>query len=129
MWGSLSLDDEEDNTDSIFGSGLSKGGGGGGLWEISKTMAEAQTRKPPLGKKNINLFSEFNFNNDSDLSIFDNGGFTSGSKDESLFPSLYTSGDQYNVDNENLSNLTFVNSLAAQPQRPTHFFLRCSSLP
>ena len=56
------------------------------------------------------------------LIIFDNGGFTSGSKDESLFPSLYTSGDQYNVDNENLSNLTFVNSLAAQPRTSDPLF-------
>ena len=106
----------------FFGSGLSKGGGGGGLWGNFEDDGEAQTRKPPLGKKNINLFSEFNFNNDSDLSIFDNGGFTSGSKDESLFPSLYTSGDQYNVDNENLSNLTSVNSLAAQPRTSDPLF-------
>ena len=45
MWGSLSIDDEEDNTDNIFGSGLSKGGGGGGLWGNFEDNGEAQKRK------------------------------------------------------------------------------------
>ena len=90
--------------------------------ETSKTIGEAQKRKPPLGKENTSLFSDFNFNNDSDLSIFDNGTFTSGSKDESLFPSLYTSGDQYNGDNENFSNPTFVNSRKTQPRTSDPLF-------
>ena len=46
-------------------------------------------RGSSLGKENTNLFSDFNFNDDSDLSIFDNGGFTSRSKDESLFLFVY----------------------------------------
>ena len=44
MWGSLSIDDEEDNTDNIFGSGLSNGGGGGGLWGNFEDNGEAQKK-------------------------------------------------------------------------------------
>ena len=121
MWGSLSIEDEEDNTDDIFGSGLSKGGGGGGLWGNFEDDNTAALKKPaPFGKKNTSLFGDFNFNDDSELSIFDNTTFTT--KGESLFPSLNTSDDQYNADNENLSNPNSVNNLATQSRTTDSLF-------